>query len=417
MGVIKSQAYARAPTVAPGAPLQDLDDTGTSNADASRALGQAVTCPILMADGSDIALLLSQAPAGLPLLSAFDASTVSFATENPLNMMRNSEFKRALLDSLDTTLSLAALQSASACGRPMTESPMTRKPLCGVVVMGADSKHAQTTNAALAALITGGKKMGNADLWYALLYFAVAESPTMMERFPELLPGLETQLKWRLLNRKSFASLCGDTTRLNVSVPLAVALWHVTHACLTQDERFTLSSEEPLRAHLLHLSFYSAMLRMVDVDYNVEAFVHAQHLRALQALLGVCKKDPWFFLKVKALYQQSIAMPLSNIPLVLLDGPARPEDVAAVLELLPYDARSLTVEEIDGLAAKCSQQFSFGDLVLPFKWTPPATAATVVDNWPFFHGACALALQKHCSCCLVVIFPCIKSFSSFASLS
>ena len=386
MGVIKSQAFARAPQVALGVPIQDLIDEGTSNADAARELGRAVTCPILMADGSDLVLLLAQPKTRAPLLAALDTRTVSMATENPLSLLHNDAFKKALADSLDATLSLACLQLATKSGHPMTQSPLTRRPLCGAVVMGADLQHVLTTNAALAALITGGKRLGNPDLWYAVLYFVVAESLMLQERAPELLFGLATQLQWRLLNRTSFASLGGDTTRLCVRVPLAVALWHVTHACLLQSELGTRASEEPLRAHLFSFGTYNTMLRMVGIEYNPQAFVHAQHLQALTVMLSACKRDVWFFLKVKALYQRSLclcATSSNNLPLVLLDGPVLPTDVESRLGLLPQNiqALALTVEEIDGLASMCSPQFSFKNIELGFPWNPPTSAATPVVNW------------------------------------
>ena len=182
MGSIRSQAYARAPAVAAAPAVSALGDSGVSAAEAAAALGRAVLCPIMLDDGSDLALLLARPPDGLPLLAKLDARAAKWALENPLNLLRHADFMGALRGCLDATVLLRALQAADASGRPMFDSPTTRRRLCGAIVMGPDAGHAQASDAALAAFLSDGALFGNLDLWYAVVFFAVRDATALTER-------------------------------------------------------------------------------------------------------------------------------------------------------------------------------------------------------------------------------------------
>ncbi|RKO93884.1 hypothetical protein BDK51DRAFT_32822 [Blyttiomyces helicus] len=80
----------------------------------------------------------------------------------------------SLPDRLDHHVCLEAYSDLWANGACLNVSPMTRADLLpAALCLGKHEAHADATNAALFSLITGGKRLENPDLWFAVLVLAI----------------------------------------------------------------------------------------------------------------------------------------------------------------------------------------------------------------------------------------------------
>jgi len=428
LGAIAAQRAARTDVArAAAAPATDLEDAAT---DATTAACPALTCPVLLEGGADMLLLVRQPDA--PLLSLLDARGANECIDNPLNALRHPALVAAIVAHLDCHVSLAAYKAAAAAGAPMVVSPLTRARLCGGLALGPHQAHAAASDWTLAQLLAGGKLLGNINLWFAVVWFIVHGDVTAtdalgesegevadaaaalacppvsprpgyvrllpVERLEPLQPLLDEHLRWRMAHRSTSASLSGLSQFLCTRVPLGAACWYALHACLLNPD----PQADPVRLHLPHAARLEALLRMACLPVDPRVRPHLARLAGLLALLRAvkaphapdeCAAAEVVRLRVAALRQRALQLPREAMsssvrlrehppPLVLLDGVAPPEQVAAVRAALPRSLRGLSVPEITGLAALVAPGLSAADIRLPWDWTPPPLPLPASPDWP-----------------------------------
>ncbi|CAL6113701.1 Conserved_hypothetical protein [Hexamita inflata] len=407
LGVIASQRAATAQNAdAAGAEVLTEEQANNQN------LKQLLMCPITLGEASDLVLLI-KAP-DTPLLGLLDKYQVEECINNPLNAFKFPDFIKAIADHLDVYISLEAYKESFNADMPLTNSPITGSALCGALAFGENNEYAKVTDYTLAVLLAGGKLMGNINLWFAVIYFIIRGNPKLQksllpeedsvietksvytieviqnvhshaERLGEMLPLFQKHMTWRLLNRKTFASLSGLSQFVVTKMHIAPAIWHILHSCLLNPS----TQADSLRLHISHVDRFLDLLNLVNYSVDTRVLKHSLRLKAMLQLLGAtkeqssgCSSFETLGLYVKALSQKAEVINHENIRdeikekeypvhLVLLDGAASEEQNTEVLKKLPYAARSLSVKEITGLFAMVNPQKSASDIKLDYNWVAP----------------------------------------------
>jgi hypothetical protein len=362
-----------APTAA--APLTEptTDATATST----------FTCPISWDDERDIVLLAVSE--GSPVLAGLEKDVVNNLLDCPLNAFNYPDVLERIKAKLDHPIGLRAYRAAADAGTPIEVSPFTRATVHGGLTLAPNADHAAATNWTLARVIAGGKLVGNADLWYAVVWLLVAEG-----HIPYLAP-IEPQLRehmlYRLKNNTTFIALTGLPELPTTRVPLATAVWYVFAAsALNLPPR-----REPLRAHVFHAAPLERLRALTGYTLPPECEQHYKRLRALMTMLSWVKRDRYALPEaVVALTQAAVEIDVSKLDNVLrdresrvprwipIDGAATEAQRAAVRATLPPACRDLSIPEITSLAALVDPSKSLGDIELPFYGAPPVAIAPIV---------------------------------------
>jgi hypothetical protein len=238
---IRSDRMRRAAVTraAPAAALEVLHEGGADEgaqegaqegAEGAKA-GARFECPVLFDDDAsaqDVLLLLADdAP---PVLEGEELGVVNACLDCPLNALDYPQVVRKLRDKLDYAISLKAWKELeehdSTGGHEPLRSPMTRRPVVSGLCLGADEAHARATTWALDRAITGGKRAGNADLWFAVVWRLLEDdAPAWIDA--AVVGKARAHMSWRLAHHTSFLSLTGLSELPTTRVSLRAAVWCV----------------------------------------------------------------------------------------------------------------------------------------------------------------------------------------------
>jgi hypothetical protein len=382
---IKGDRARRATTVTP-ITITDVTATPLTDADFTDDLDPFV-CPVTCDDEHDVVLLMAADMP--PLLAGLDKDIVNNLTECPLYLLNRPDLVEALKARLDHPISLTALKAAMNTGAPITESPMTRRPVAGGICLGHSTEHRVATTWTLASTIAGGKLMGNPDLWFACVWLLVENG-----HIPYLEPvklHLRNQMIWRLQTQKTAISLRGLAEFPSVRVPLGISLWYIFASPV-----WTLEPRRDLiRAHLSHIGALKQLFDLTGYTLPEDTKLFIKRTRVLMSMLSWIKRDRYALPSaMHALVQKCIRVRPSCY--ILVDGPASPEQIDAILNDLPPHYHSLPPSELVALAAMVDPSKAAADVALPFYWTiPPLPTATVV--WEYGLGDVAHVPVPICS--------------------
>jgi hypothetical protein len=243
--------------------------------------------------------------------------------------------------------------------------------------------------------LSGGKALGNADLWFAVLWMALEDG--LAPHLSDLLPFVREQMIWRLRFRYSSATVTGLPGFVQRRIPLGCAIWF----CLASPA-FSVRpaiAYDPLRLHLLHSNTMRRVLSLVGYPLPDGVVRHAKRLRGLFSLLALSKwnnadlqallrgfQQRWVYIdrrKVKReLFSESDQIPM-YIP---IDGSPTPRQLEVILENLPRRCFGLTAEEIVGLGRLVSPNLSASAIELPLEWMPRPLNDPVVE-WRVYDGS------------------------------
>jgi hypothetical protein len=350
-------------------------------------------CPISYEDETDPAILVAEL--AQPLLFRVGPKTVTQILDCPLNALLKKHFLADLAGALDHPLSLASLRSAAASHSPITTSPITRRRLAGAIPLGAAKSHALAADWTLARILSGGKALGNADLWFAVVWMIIEDGRA--PHLAGLLPFIREQMLWRLRFRYSSAAVTGLAGFVQRRVPLGCAAWF----CLASPA-FRVQppiAYDPLRLHLMHANLMLRLVALAGYPLPERIVRHIKRLRGLFALLAFSKwnnvdlqalvrglRQRWLYVdrrKVKReLFDADDQLPMY----VPVDGEPTQRQLEVVRENLPRRCVALTREELVGLAGLVSPNLSAGAIPLPLSWEPPPLAPAA-HEWAMYDGA------------------------------
>ena len=139
-------------------------------------------------------------------------------------------------------------------------------------------------NSAIAKLLFNGKKVGDPNLFY----FCFALRMLSVSFLQEHKPQIEEEIRLRLKNSTTFATLCGPSTEFphdKMSIQNAL-IFTVLSACVCET-----SAQNPLLMHISYLSKIKKLLEISGVKLPAEIKKHLELIQVAMKLLNVNKED------------------------------------------------------------------------------------------------------------------------------
>lgn len=234
--------------------------------------------------------------------------------------------------------------------------PFTRQPIMGSIPLGNSRNHVECGNVALAKMFTGGKLVGNMDLYFAVLWYLIVTGK--IEYLSDAKEAATEHLKYRLSQHYTSASLSGNSAFINTNVPTDVAIWFCVHSCLFD--------KKIMNAHLYNLDIMVEILKVLNYPVNQGVLTTIRKTKALNKMLSMVKNDEHAFkISIWRLFQRAIKV---GDTWIFIDGPATPEQAKEALEELysqhPIFA-SISVAELVAFANTVKPNMKVSDLVIP----------------------------------------------------
>ena len=106
----------------------------------------------------------------------------------------------------------------------LLKNPFTQNRLLGAIPLGTHKSHVQVGNYTIAKLISGGKILGNMNMYYAVIWYLINEGE--IEYLKEIKLNATEHLIYRLKTSRTMASLCGLAQFVTTEVSTDVAVWY-----------------------------------------------------------------------------------------------------------------------------------------------------------------------------------------------
>lgn len=375
-------------------------------------------CPILYENESSVILLVKS---GVPILQDLEKFIVNDLIDCPLNIFKYPEVLDKFKNRLDHPISLESYKEYdhntsnydnysddSFEEDHNIKSPLSRDNIQGGICLSENPEHIKATAWTLAHMLTGNKLVGNQDLWFAVILLLVQRNH--IEYLKPILPQLQAQMKYRMINRKTFISLTGHPEFPTTLVPLGTAIWYIFASPLFNiDPR-----RDILRTHLPHLNELRDLIDLIGYKIPDEVNLHVLRLRCMLVMLSAVKKElsSTFWINdgitpvtqnksyhirgtlkhlALALVQNSVVINPTNINqsstetavrFIPIDGTPSDQQIELVYSKLMFyfrDIRKLDPSTIYSLSLMVDASKSAGDISLPLTWKP--TPYVPLKNW------------------------------------
>ena len=180
-----------------------------------------------------------------------------------------------------------SINSALNLSHPLTRGSMRDAGLLIFPKKATDEQKVSIVkfnNSAIAKLLFYGKKVGDPNLFY----FCFALRMLSVSFLEEFKPQIEEEIRWRLKNSTTCATLCGPSTEFphdNMSIQNAL-IFTVMSACVCET-----SAQNTLLMHIPYLSKIKKLLKISGVNLPVEIKKHLELIQLGMKLLNANKED------------------------------------------------------------------------------------------------------------------------------
>ena len=177
--------------------------------------------------------------------------------------------------------------SGSNLSHPLTRVPMRNVGFLIFPARATDEQKASIVkfnNSVIAKLLFNGKKVGDPNLFY----FCFALRMLSVSFLQEFNPQIEEEIRCRLNNSMSYATLCGPSTEFphdKMSI-LNALIFTVLSACVCET-----SAQNPLLMHISYLPKIKKLLKISGVKLPVEINKHLNLIHDAMKLLNLNKED------------------------------------------------------------------------------------------------------------------------------
>ncbi|OUM56231.1 hypothetical protein PIROE2DRAFT_65653 [Piromyces sp. E2] len=248
-------------------------------------------CPISIDNEIDPMILITvddDNQAFTPALFGFDKKVTEKILDCPLNALYFDEFIEKFKMFIDHPISLKNYHASLQSSNPIEKSPYTRRRIIGAVPLGENEEHVNAANWSLMKIITGGKNLGDRNLWFFILYMLVKRN--QIPYLKDIEPFIEAQVKYRLSHYTTSISLSGLSNLLQTRILYPTAAW----TCLISP---FLMPKIPSNLNLFftHLGHYRELLHILDlfdIELPKEFQPMANRVEILTHLLTYFKRNP-----------------------------------------------------------------------------------------------------------------------------
>jgi hypothetical protein len=336
-----------------------------------------LTCPITLSDSSNMILLMKKTDT-----SVFD-DLPTYLRDSlincPLNALRNNDILNYIKSLFDCVISIEAYKELVDYGIS-DKSPLTREQIFGGLCLGKDNSHIKATNSTIRYILTGGKSLGNMDLWFTVIYFIIKRGQA--EHLLEYLPIVEEHLKFRLINNKSYMCLSGLPTYPTYSVPIGLALWCSIMATTSNLSLIKNPKNDPIRLHLSYSLDMIELLNIIGISVPSKLLEHINRLKTLRYFLLEVKKGKENSLKLKNLIDALSYNSIETSDLwILIDGEPSDSQISNVRLKLPSVCKELSNTEIKDILELCDSNKSESDIYIPYNYVVKSFEKTITKNW------------------------------------
>ena len=170
---------------------------------------------------------------------------------------------------------------------PLTRAPMRDTAFLIFPEKATDEQKVSIVkfnNSAIAKLLFNGKKIGDPNLFY----FCFALRMLSVSFLQEFKPQIEEEIRWRLKNSMTCATLCGPSTEFphdNMSI-LNALIFTVLSACVCET-----SAQNPLLMHISYLSKIKKLLEISGVKLQEQVKNHLGLIQTGMKMLSINKHN------------------------------------------------------------------------------------------------------------------------------
>jgi len=258
-------------------------------------------CPISIENEIDPMILITE-PSNeqgiTPVLVGFDKKLTERIINCPLFALYVPEFREKLKSYIDHCISLKNYRSSLETSNPIRKSPFTRRRIIGAIPLGENSEHVEAANWSLMKIITGGKDLGDKNLWFFVIYKMIKDGT--IPYLKEIEPFVRAQAIYRFKNYTTSISLSGLSNLPQTKVFYPTAAW----TCLISPY---LIPKIPMSLNLffVHMGHYRELIEIIDLfqlelPKGFQAF--ATRVEIFSRLLGFFKRNT----KLLPMYKQGI---------------------------------------------------------------------------------------------------------------
>ena len=126
-----------------------------------------IECPILM-DQDVPQILIDQC---YPILLRVEKSIVDDIAACPLRLLNYPEITAELKSKLSNYVGVMGIKAHF--DDKLLKNPFTQAKLLGSIPLGSHHSHVKVGNHTIAKLITGGKILGNLNMYYAVIWYLI----------------------------------------------------------------------------------------------------------------------------------------------------------------------------------------------------------------------------------------------------
>lgn len=166
-------------------------------------------------------------------------------------------------------------------GDKLMKNPFTNRRILGAIPLGTHKSHVKVGNFTIAKLFTGGKILGNLNMYYAAIWMIINEDE--IEYLKDIKPNATEHLIFRLRNSNTMASLCGLAQFVTTQVPSDVAVWYCANSGYLNQP----TDRDTFRFHVYNMKALVQMTKALGYPIHEG---HAKHWSRTQTLLSFLTK-------------------------------------------------------------------------------------------------------------------------------
>lgn len=334
---IKSNKMATAVTATEGEIAKEVEIEDLSK--------NPIECPILF-DEDVPQILIDECD---PILLGVEKNIVDDIVACPLRLLNYPNLKNKLKSRLSNYVGVMGIKAKF--NKNLLKNPFTQNRLLGAIPLGTHKSHVTVGNHTIAKLITGGKILGNLNLYYAVIWYLVQEKT--IEYLKDIESNVTEHLIFRLRNSKTYASMCGQAQFFNTQVYTDIAVWY----CLNSGSLNLPTDRDTFRFHFYDLEPMMKIVQVLGYPNDEGLMSHYNRTKALFGLLLTYKtmrsKHDKKSLEnsLKGLYQNGVFVDAKKLSEKVIKT-----EVCSVF--VPVDGPA-TAEQVESIRAKMSERYPF----------------------------------------------------------
>lgn len=333
-----------------------------------------IECPIIM-DEDVPQILIDECE---PFLLGVEKGIVDDINACPLRILNYPDLKAKFKARISTFTGVKYSDK-------MRKNPFTQNRLLGAIPLGTHRSHMTVGNHTIAKLVSGGKVMGNLNMYYAVIWILVSEGE--IEYLSPIKANITEHLIYRLTSTQTMASMCGLSQFMSTQINTDIALWY----CLNSGYLNQPAEKDTFRFHLFDVEHMVKLVKALGYPLHEGFQRHYLRTKALFYLLEKFKRSSAsskvaLRTLVRGLYQKGFFVDASGFTakfkevevcseFIPVDGAADEAQVQAVRKRLPKYCEGLSNEDLLYVFGLLDEHKLFSEIFLDYRAVVPALPA------------------------------------------